>query len=326
VIGMARTVREMNIKAENHDESQYLFRSIKEKERMAFYEYMFESTREFIEKEKGFNFSFLKRFCQFNRLMFGLPFKILTRNIKDIVVKFNGKEIIAGFTVFYDKKKDEYHMGNFFTRSEYQGRGIGTLVLKKVMDDYGDKKIHLQVDERNEVALHLYRKFRFQEKSSVHEFAFDIPLETKDFPVGYSARIAVKDDLKKLDHLMKEVPDMENVSKDFKKFLNKVKKRKFRLQNYLPAVLIRDGEIVGIGNAYWTKLTPDSAVIIANAVLPEVKESYPSFISFLTREAEKHGIKRTEWEKTEKNEVFFEEMKPFLPKPIRMTYKMESTS
>ena len=88
---MAGTVRDMNIKAENHDKSQYLFRSIKEKERMAFYEYAFESTRDFSEKEKGFNFFFLKRFCQLNRLVLGLPFKILTRNVKDIVVKFNGK-------------------------------------------------------------------------------------------------------------------------------------------------------------------------------------------------------------------------------------------
>jgi GNAT superfamily N-acetyltransferase len=320
---MMRTVQEMNSKAGNNDKSQYLFRTIKENERMAFYEYAFESTREFAEKEKGVNFAFLKRFCLFNRLMLGLPFKILTRNVKDIVVTFGGKEITAGFTIFHDKKKDEYHMGNFFTRPEYQGRGIGNLVLRKVIDDYGDKKISLVVDERNEVALHLYRKFGFKEKSSVQEFTFDVPLDTKDFPAGYSARIAMKEDLTKLDRLMEEIPDMENLSKQFKKSLNKTEKKKFRVQNYLPAVLIRDGEIMGISDAYWTKMTPDSAHIIANAVLLEAKESYPSFISFLTREAEKYGIKRAEWEKTEKSEAFFDEMKPFLPKSIRTGCKME---
>ncbi|MFW9996787.1 MAG: GNAT family N-acetyltransferase [Candidatus Odinarchaeota archaeon] len=323
---MIRTDQDMNSEAGNNGESQYLFRSIKEKERMTFYEHAFDSTREFAEKEKGVNFAFMKRFCQFNRLMLGLPFKILARNVKDIVLTFDGKEIIAGFTIFYDKKKDEYNMGNFFTRPEYQGRGIGNLVLRKVIDDYGDKKISLVVDERNEVALHLYRKFGFQEKSSVHEFAFNIPLNTRDFPAGYSARIAVKEDLTKLDRLMKEIPDMENLAKQFKKSLNKTEKKKFRVQNFLAGVLIRDGEIVGIGDAYWTKMTPETADIMVNAVLPDAKEAYPSFISFLTREAGKHGIKRAEWGKTEKTEVFFEEMKPFLPGPIRTGYKMEFQS
>ncbi|MHA1202779.1 MAG: hypothetical protein ACTSQ4_09685 [Candidatus Heimdallarchaeaceae archaeon] len=82
------------------------FRKIKERERMSFYEFAFESTKD-RASTLGISFDFLKKFCKINRILLGLPGKILMKDIDDIVTEIDG-EIAAGFTIMYDKKKDKY--------------------------------------------------------------------------------------------------------------------------------------------------------------------------------------------------------------------------
>jgi ribosomal protein S18 acetylase RimI-like enzyme len=309
-----------------NSELKLKYRKIKIKERKKFYEYAFESTREFAENEIGVSFNVLNKFLFIDRLLFGIPLKLVMKNNEDIVLTHNG-EIAAGFSTFYDKKEDEYHLGNVFTRPLYQGKGVGNSLTRYVIKNFGSKKIDLSVNKKNDVARHLYLKYGFKDKSISEEFIFDLPLKTKLLPDGYTIRLAEKEDLQKLDRIKDEVPKMKDLSNVYKKAFGKTKKKFYRMQNHLPVVLINnnDGveEIQGIGRAIWTKAIPDLAQLIATAVLPEAKKAYPSFISSLSNETMKYGLKRGSWERTDKTEHFFEEMKPFLGEPLRTGYKME---
>lgn len=311
---------------DTNSELNLKFRKLKVKERKKFFEYAFESTREFTENELGVSFNVLNKILFIDRLLLGLPLKILMKNNEDIVTTQNG-EIAAGFSIFYDKKEDEYHLGNVFTRPMFQGRGVGNSLTRYVINKFGSKKIDLNVNKKNDVARHLYLKYGFKDKSINEEFIFDLPLKTKPLPDGYTIRLAVKTDLQKLDRIKDEVPKMKDLSSDYKKAFGKTKSRFYRMQNHLPVVLIKhsDGveKIQGIGRAIWSKAIPDLAQLIATAILPEAKEAYPSFISYLSTEVMRYGLKRGSWERTEKVEHFFDEIKPFLGEPIRTGYKME---
>ncbi|UCG02725.1 MAG: GNAT family N-acetyltransferase [Candidatus Heimdallarchaeota archaeon] len=301
----------------------YQFRKLKNKELWDFIAYAFESTRDRAEKKMGVSFKFLKRMCQVNRLLLGIPWKLIARDSSHIVV-VKDRRICAGFSAMYDKKKNEYTIGNFFTRPEFQGQGIGNLLMEYIVERYGKTKLILYVETNNEVALHLYKKFGFSEKSSMQEFHFTSPFKTRPFPPGFHARQARKEDLKNLHRLIDKIPDIDEILKHYKKSFNKTKERRFRMRNQIPAVLVNDnGEILGIGRAMWTKAIANFVQIIATAVLPEAKFAYPSFISFLTEMATEYDISRGAWEKTEKTEVFLEEMKPYLGEPFRISWIME---
>jgi GNAT superfamily N-acetyltransferase len=301
----------------------YKFRKLKNKELGDFIEYAFESTRDKAEKEIGISFKFLKRMCQLNRILLGIPWKFIARNSEHIVV-IKEKTICAGFTVINDKKKKEYMLGNIFTRSEFQGQGIGNLLMEYIVENYGRTKLILDVETNNEAALHLYKKFGFSKKSSVQEFLFSSPLRTRSFPSGFYARKAKKEDLKNLNRLMDEIPDIGDILKRYKKSFNKTEKKRFRIRNEIPAVLLNEREeIIGIGRAMWTKAINNYVQIIATAIIPEVKSVYPSFISFLTELAAEYDISRGAWQKNEKTEVFFEEMEPYLGDPHRIGWIME---
>lgn len=298
-----------------------VFRKIKEKERMLFIEYAMESTRDHAGA-LGISFDFLKKFYKINRVLLGIPAKWLMKGMIDIVAENNG-EIVAGFTILYDKRKDEYQLGNYFTRPEFQGQGIGNAVLKKIITDYGEKKITLGVNSTNAVAIHLYKKYGFKEKSAIQEFIGETPLKTKPLPEGYSTRVAVKEDLTRLGRLITELPNTESLPRLYKGSFNKAQRKKLRLSNELPAVLIKNGEIAGIGRAIWSKGRPHTASIIIAAILPEASIAYPCFFSFLTEEIQQYGITHFTWESNTQTERFAEMMKTFLGEPARIGIKME---
>jgi len=297
------------------------FRTIKDRERMKFYDYAFESTRDYSESIIGINFDMLRKICKINSILLGLPFKILVRNMKDIFVELRG-EIVAGYTLVFDKKKDEYELGNLFTRPDFQGRGIGNAVMQKVVEECGDKKIKLSVNASNEVAIHLYHKYGFKKESEIKEYFHEVPLKTTELSNGFEVRLAIKEDMDKLERIMTELPDMQDLAKHYRKTIDKAESKKLRLQNHLSAVLIQDKEIIGIGRAIWSKALPETAQIFAIAFLPEAKEAYPNFISFLTEEVEKYGIKKFSWANNKKTEHFAPLLEPYLEQPSRIGLTM----
>lgn len=298
-----------------------VFKKIKEKERMQFYEFAFESTKENLSK-LGVSLNVLKKFCKINRILLGLPAKLIMKNMKDFFVINNG-EIVAGYTIIFNKKEDEYELANLFTRPEYQGIGIGNKVMQKIVEEYGEKTISLGVDEKNTIALHLYEKYDFKKKSSMKQFIIELPLKTKNLPENYSARLAVKSDLNFLEKITDNVPDMENLPKIYKNSFNKTKNKKLRLSYQLPVVLLKRNDIVGIARAEWSKGTKETANIIATGIIHDAVDAYPGFIGFITQKLSKMGFTKVIWTNNEKTEPFFNSLKPFIGEPWRNGLKME---
>ena len=299
------------------DPKELKYRPIKEKERMKFYDFAFESTRDFSENVIGINFNVLKKICKINSILLGIPFKILARNMVDIFVEYHN-QIVAGYTLIQDKKKEEYELGNLFTRPEFQGRGIGNSVMQKIIEECENKKISLSVNTTNEAAIHLYKKYDFKVDSEIREYFQEIPLKVDCSSNGFETRIAKKEDMKKLERIMTEIPDMTDLAKHYKKTLEKTEKKKLRMQNQLPAVLTKNGEILGIGRAIWSKAAPETAQIAAIAFLPEAKEAYPNFISFLTEQVEQYGVKKFSWTNNSKTEMFAKYLELYLNDPARI--------
>jgi len=189
--------------------------------------------------------------------------------------------------------------------------------MQHIIHSYGDKKMDLGVDKTNSVAIHLYEKYVFIEESIEDQFLGNLPFPSINPPEGYSVRLAEKTDLKKLDRIKTEIPNMDDIEKSYRNAFNKTERKKMRISNQLPGVLLKGDQIVGIGRARWSKGLPDTAQVIASAVLPEAVEAYPSLISFLANSTEKYGLKKYIWDLTKTTKPFSEIMRPILGKPFR---------
>ncbi|MFW9923994.1 MAG: GNAT family N-acetyltransferase [Candidatus Thorarchaeota archaeon] len=306
---------------EKISEKELHFRRIEEKERMIFYNYAFESTRGFADS-LGISFEFLEKFCRINRLLFGLPAKIFMRNTKDYFGMLNDV-IVSGYSLVFQNKENQYILGNVFTRPEFQRRGIGNAIMKKVLEETNGQKIILDVNSKNTPAISLYRKFGFKEVSTTKEFLIDLPFNPKHLPVGYSTRLMTKEDLKKLNDFEKKIPNLKDLKKSYKKSLDKKESKRFRINFQLPIILEQNDKFAGVGRALWSKGTPTTAQIFMTAILPECKEAYPGFLGTLSSELEKYGIKKIVWDTNEKTKPFEDQILPYLGEPARIALRME---
>ena len=75
------------------------------------------------------------------------------------IIKLNNKNI--GFYSDYEDK-DYYEIGNICIIPEYQGKGIGTDILMKKIEEHNDKDIKIQYFKKNPVGK-LYKRFGFVE-------------------------------------------------------------------------------------------------------------------------------------------------------------------
>lgn len=301
-------------------ENDLTFRQIKEKERMKFYEYAFESNMEF-SSNLGISFDFLKKFCRINRIFLGIPARVFMKNLVDIFVLYEG-EIVAGYTLVNEEKKNQYMLGNLFTRPKFQRRGIATIVMNKIVHDVNGKKIELDVDAKNIAATNLYKKFDFHETKSTKQFINESPLEVKNNSNDFVIRVATAEDLEKLSKLQEAFSKMGNLQKSYKNSFGKTKKKALRIENQFPAVILKDSEILGIGRARWSKGMPNTIQIMATAILPEAKEVYPNFVSFFTKEAQQYGIEKFIWDTSEYTKPFDEYIIPYLGEPARVGLTM----
>lgn len=75
------------------------------------------------------------------------------------VVELSGK--IVGFSVVY-KDKEKNFVGAIYVLPEYQGKGIGKILLQKALDFFKDSKgIWLEVASYNKNAINFYQKSGF---------------------------------------------------------------------------------------------------------------------------------------------------------------------
>ena len=304
-------------------ESDLVFRKVKLKEQYEFYRNAMESVDEFATSSLGFSWNTFKKVLLLNRLTGGLVGKIFMKNINDYIVVFEDK-MVAGYSIASSDERDE--LGNVFTIPSYQGRGIASIMLKKILSDHSDKPIRLDVNTKNEIAIHIYSKNGFVEIGRTKEYIIKTPIISKPFDVNFSARRFQKEDVKNLADLKEEVPNLDVITKAYSKSLRKTKKNSRRIETHVPFVLLENDTIVGLARAIWSKMTPGTASILASVIKNDAKENYAPFLSYISEELIDYGIKKVVWNLTEKTRPFEDYIKPYIGDPIRESIIMEKNS
>ncbi len=83
-------------------------------------------------------------------------------NAYPIVMRLNGK--VIGYASLY-LAADELQIGNLAVDSQYQQRGYGSLLMRRIIElahSHGIRQIYLEVRDSNEAARRLYLKFGFR--------------------------------------------------------------------------------------------------------------------------------------------------------------------
>ena len=73
-------------------------------------------------------------------------------------------EDLSGFFVIQDGLDDSFLM-NIVVDKSLRGKGLGKKLLKKAIEITKNKRIILEVEENNEIAIKLYKAFEFKEIS-----------------------------------------------------------------------------------------------------------------------------------------------------------------
>lgn len=79
---------------------------------------------------------------------------------------FEENEKIAGYAMLAKSFSTEFGkpciwLEDLYIKNEFRGKGIGTMFLKFLEENYSDTVIRLEVEEENENAVHVYRKAGF---------------------------------------------------------------------------------------------------------------------------------------------------------------------
>ena len=91
--------------------------------------------------------------------------------IKDLyIIEFDGKDV--GFYNDEILEDGTYEVGNICIVPEYQGNGIGSYILKGILEKNNDRDIKLQFFKQNPVGV-LYERLGF-EKSGETEFHYQM--------------------------------------------------------------------------------------------------------------------------------------------------------
>ena len=86
------------------------------------------------------------------------------------IIMFNNERI--GFYQGQVVNEETYYIENICIIPEYQGKGIGTQILKSIIEKYSDKNIEIQYFKQNPVG-NLYEKLGFVQKGET-EFHYQM--------------------------------------------------------------------------------------------------------------------------------------------------------
>ncbi|WP_455530788.1 GNAT family N-acetyltransferase, partial [Ruminococcus sp.] len=73
-------------------------------------------------------------------------------------------EELCGYIGVKPEKDDRFFLSKLYLRSDKRGRGIASLMLKKVFDEaerYGKTRVYLTVNKHNDHAIEVYKKTGF---------------------------------------------------------------------------------------------------------------------------------------------------------------------
>lgn len=99
-------------------------------------------------------------------------FENFINQVKDnaYIIQYDNKDI--GFYNGESLENGNYEIGNICIIPEYQGKGIGTKILKNMLEKYSDTNIEIQYFKQNPVG-NLYERLGF-EKSGETEFHYQM--------------------------------------------------------------------------------------------------------------------------------------------------------
>ena len=142
-----------NIK--NNDNDQYNLRPYINNKYYNYYDFVYNLKKnaymKYVEEIRGWNEDAQKEY-----------FKKFIDTYKEniYIIQINGKDI--GFYNDEYLENGDYEVGNICIIPEYQGKGIGTKILKDILELHKDKNIHIQYFKQNPVG-NLYKRLGFEE-------------------------------------------------------------------------------------------------------------------------------------------------------------------
>ena len=92
---------------------------------------------------------------------FSKLFHIENLNPNETIYLYKENNINKGF-IHIQNGLDIIDLLNIIVKSEYQNQGIGSVLLKYIIDNKEDKKIMLEVRSKNINAIKLYQKYDFK--------------------------------------------------------------------------------------------------------------------------------------------------------------------
>ena len=92
---------------------------------------------------------------------FSKLFHIENLNSNETIYIYKENNINKGF-IHIQNGLDIIDLLNIIVKPEYQNQGIGSVLLKYIIDNKQDKKIMLEVRSKNSNAIKLYQKYDFK--------------------------------------------------------------------------------------------------------------------------------------------------------------------
>jgi len=84
------------------------------------------------------------------------------------------KKSLTGFVIVIKDRKDRANIINFLVDTKYQNLGIGTLLLRKIIEEIKKskdvRKIILNVNVNNQNAIKLYKSHRFKKIKEISHY------------------------------------------------------------------------------------------------------------------------------------------------------------
>lgn len=272
--------------------------------------------------EIGISEASFRKLIMITRITFGFFLYLLNPGRKYFLVrKKNSDVIISEFSV--DKHSNGHFLATISVFPDHQRQGFGREIMNHFIVTYGDKKLYLTVRGDNQPARKLYESSGFKSIARIYQYSINIPLSPIEVPGNVTIRKAVKKDLERLQEIQETVPGMEALPQSYSDAFRGMRFKWVRLSFQIPAVCLVDGEIVGLGRAIWSRGT-NHVQIIATAFLPQAKDIYPAFISYLSSLCPDPNRNIGTLTSTSRNEVLVTEIsKLLLTSKITIRIEME---
>jgi len=93
----------------------------------------------------------------------------LEKNRGKVYCFLEGKKPAGFVSVFPEKKPEGFRLDEVVVGEKFRGKGIGSKIFRKIIKDFGGKKLLVAPLQANERAINFYKKFGFSESELKRE-------------------------------------------------------------------------------------------------------------------------------------------------------------